>query len=354
PFLQFRKKEEKEFTENQKFIFFKLDNNYYAIANKDNGTVIDGNFSSRVAPHFPKNSLSGIFLRDIAQNVVASEQWNGINAMQWYLGDTDKPEYKTIKSSVTGKAMDIANSSKTQSEVVVTNDSNGGASQKWRIVKREKLPMPAESKKEKLPDIPHYTSYAENLPEKTESVTTASTLIPYIMVNDTWSRKNQIDKTPYYKLVKKQYWKKQFDHVFLPGETQTEVEKYGISKQAVETMRDKLGIEATINAGLNFGADKASKKGSGSLSIKITKELETTTSNTTSENTEISKEMKYVNSSDQQVAMAKYALVTQYSLERTDGSLVSAPWEVIQENVTKSTTWPDKRHIQSSVTKMIN
>ncbi|TXR62147.1 RICIN domain-containing protein [Bacillus sp. AR18-7] len=355
PLIQFRKKSEKEYAENQKFIFFKLDNNYYTIANKDDGTVTDSNFLPRIYNYFKNDPEKYYFLRKYFDpKVTANDQWNGSIGMQWYLGDTDNPEYKTIKSRLTSKVMDVADSSKEQSKVVVTNDSHGGASQKWRMVKRDKLPMPAETKKEKVPDIPQYTSYAEYLPDKTEPVTIASTLIPYFMVNDTWGRKDQIDKTPYYKLVKKQYWKKQFDHVFLPGETHTRVEKYGISKQAVETMRDKLGITTTINAGLNFGTNEASKKGAGSLALTITKELETTKSITESESTEKSIEMKYINSNDQQLAMAKYALVTQYSLERTDGSLVSEPWEVLQENVTRSTTWPDKRNINSSPIKIIN
>ncbi|HHT7008695.1 TPA: RICIN domain-containing protein [Bacillus cereus] len=321
--------------ENQKFMLVQLDGGYYVIANKKSGTVSDALVYN--GDYFKYSPFR--YMLDHHDETVFNIGWTTAHNQQWNIKGIGDDKYKIINRA-NSKVLTVDEHSKeTGADVIAYNDENA-LSQQWRLKKDEKINMPLVPKKEQLGDIPHYTGYSDNLPDSTKPVVVGSTMVPYFAVNDTWSAKDKIDKTPYYNLIKKQYWQKIQSHVFAPHRELTMTSKYGISKSSVETMRNKLGITTTITGSFEYGK-KDVWQGAGSISVQIAKELETTVSHTTNESTEKTVTNVFKNPSNGRLAWSKYALVTEYSLERADGTLVSEPWKVVLENDTRETTWPN-------------
>ncbi|WP_420975143.1 hypothetical protein [Bacillus thuringiensis] len=328
----------------QKYIFYALDNGYYAIANKDTGNVLtnaENNGWDKTDGARPYLQMGWSNTNDISRKTFRLEnEYNGSFVLRNQFDGT----------IVNGHAKGI----------VLQRDFANILYNYWEPTNKEHINgnMPQLLPNQSLPDVPKYTGYGQNLPDQTVPVVTGSTIMPAIMVTDSnWSDATKIQNSPYYRLVKKQYWKRLYSRNFTPGSSETVTTKTGMSRVDVDSMVDKTGIEIKADLGASFGGEKASKKGTASLEAKFTKELTITRSTTTTDINETTVEQVVKNPSDtKDFAWAKYALATEYSLERMDGSKVSSPWTVIDGTSTRETSWPSGQQptVQSTKTISVN
>ena len=177
--------------DNQRFVFFKLDGGYYAIANKKSGKVAD---------------VSGKSMDNGAN--IHQWKWHGDGNQLWILEDRNDG-YVSIKSKQSGKVAEVSGKSTSNGANIHQWEWHGDSNQLWKAIEVESLTIPSVPT-QPLPDIPQLTSYADNLPEETTPVIVSYVLIPCIIVQDTWDDKTKMQNSPYYMLVKKQYWKKRY------------------------------------------------------------------------------------------------------------------------------------------------
>lgn len=153
------------------------------------------------------------------------------------------------------------------------------------------------------------------------------TIIPYLMVKNDLPRSLQVKFTPYYKVVRKQYWKQLGSQVKVPGiaETTTFSQTNGMTQFAQSEVTSTLDMTFTASASIGFSGLFAS--GSASASFSSGFGLSTTQLNSleTYQQTELTHEV----SVDVQVntLISDYQLVDRYELYRMDGTLVQ-DWEV--------------------------
>jgi hypothetical protein len=291
---------------NQRFLIFPLDNGYYAIANKYSGLVVDGSKEN---------------------NSVQQWEWNGGKHQQWIL--EQNAGYYVIKNNLRGLVLDGSK----ENDSVQQWKGHGGNNQQWKIEDVETITLPT-FKTGSLPDIPRFTASGQNLPESTEKVITAYTLIPCIMANDSWSHSQKIKESPYYALIKREYWKIEFQEDFGPHDEKENIATYGMRTSHHQSMEQTTGITVSADAGFAF------KGFSASISTTVTHELKVSSSTSSEKMEEKTVKFKYNNPTGTTISYGKYAHVSEYQLLRMNGTFVDNPWSVTNENNTRTTTWP--------------
>ncbi|AJA22341.1 TPA: RICIN domain-containing protein [Bacillus thuringiensis] len=296
--------------ENEKFTFFPLDGGLYAIVNKNSGK--------------PVTVQSG-------SNILTQYSWTGSSNEQWYLRNQGNNYYEIVHQA-TGKVASYARNG--NAEYVDLDDSNpydpdrvfqisdAGAS-----VQLPTLPTIGSR-----PNAPEYNPTGpidQQLPQTSGSVVVGATSIPCIMVNDNQaSDYTKIHNSPYYVLVKEEYWEKVRSEIIPAGGSSKYTVTTGVSTEDQQRMTDTLSM--------NFGADLGFKfkAVSASLQYGISKTLQTEISTTSTESTESTEEKTITSISGKDTGYTAYQLVTKYTLKRTDGSAVSSSWTVRDPNQT--------------------
>ncbi|MBE5107882.1 RICIN domain-containing protein [Bacillus thuringiensis] len=312
--------------DNEQFIFFPLDGEKYAIVNKNSGkpVSIGGNASFG-------NSGDGGF----GPNALNQKNWTGAATEQWYLRDKGSNYYEIVNQG-NGKVaswggmylmdgwadyvdLDEANPSDSD-RVFQINYSPSGI----------KLPtLPAVGTRPNAPDYNPNGSIDQQLPQASGSVVVGASLIPSIMVKDNGaSDYTKIHNSPYYVLVKEEYWERVRSEIIPAGSSSKYTVKTGVSIVDQQKMTDTLSM--------NFGADLGFKFGDTSASLKygISKTLQTEVSKTSTDSKEETEEKTITSISGKNTGFTAYQLVTKYTLKRTDGSTVSDPWSVRDKNQT--------------------
>ncbi|KMQ16236.1 RICIN domain-containing protein [Bacillus mycoides] len=308
----------------QQFLFFKLDNNCYAVANKNSGKVMDVYSSSK----------------DDNANLV-QYYWHGSSNQQWLPIELPDNSFN-LQNNNSGKVMDVYSSSKDDNAHLVQYHSHEISNQQWSFLEGENFSLPSIAT-DTLPDVPQYTTLNDNLSDTTP-VITAYTLIPCIMVNDSWDETLKIQSTPYYMLYKKQYWKNIDSHTFAPYTTNTSITTYGMNNTDQQNMEETTGISVTADAGFSFGPI------STSISGTVTEELKVGQSTTTELMTTQENDETISNDSNSTVAWTKFALVSEYYLARADGTNIgSSPWVVINKNDERESYYPLDANLQKNV-----
>ncbi|NKQ20509.1 RICIN domain-containing protein [Brevibacillus laterosporus] len=301
----------------QQWLLYPLDGGRYAIINRNSGLVAD------VAGKSTSNSAR-----------LEQLDWHGEPFQQWLLYQTNDQGYYKIVNQNSGLVADVAGKSKGNSAHLEQLDDQNESFQYWSFDEVESITLPSVETKP-LPIAPQYKSLNDYLPDSTEPVVTAYTLLPCIMVNDNnWSADKKMQHSPYYMLTKTQYWKKIDSHTFAPHAQYTSETKYGMSQTDQESMTRNTNISVKADAGFSF------KAVSIGISKSVTKELQVSKSTTTTQMTEQTNSETIANPNNYTVAWTKYALVTEYTLKRGDGIRVSDPWTVINKNDERESYWP--------------
>ncbi|EJS62822.1 RICIN domain-containing protein [Bacillus cereus] len=322
----------------QKYLFFQLDGGSYAIVNKSSG---------KVSSYDP----------NIAITTLSSTSWKGSPSQQWHLRDQGNGYYE-IMNQGNGKVattrlksswgspnlnIDLDNSNPSDPEklfLIEDIDVNAvfGSITGIPLPGGVHLVDPNAFSVQNLPNIgtrPNAPDYDYNggvdqqLPQTSNSVVVGASLIPCIMVQDNSADDyTKIHNSPYYTLVKEEYWDKTFSAVVPAGLTRNYSFKTGMTSVDQQKMTDTLSMKIGADFGLKFGDLTAG------LKTEISRTIQTEISTT---NTELSEEQitsNIVSEAGKTTGFTEYQLATKYTLKRADGSIVSDPWVVKNNKIT--------------------
>ncbi|WIY58879.1 RICIN domain-containing protein [Bacillus arachidis] len=312
--------------DNRQFVFFPLDGGAYAIVNKNSGkpVVADGGKAYFGSPRY--FYIGG-------QDVLRQMSWTGASNQKWNLRDQGSNNYEIVNQGY-GKVVsygwegtlaqyiefaDLDNSNPSDSDRVF-NIANSGSS--------ISLPnLPATGTR---PDAPNYTgAIDQQLPQTSNSVVVGAALIPCIMVNDNQaSDYTKIHNSPYYTLVKEEYWDKTFSAVIPAGLTRNYSFKTGVTSVDQQKMTDTLSMKIGADFGLKFG------DASASIKSEVSRTIQTEISTTNTEASEETITSTVTSEAGKTTGFTEYQLATKYTLKRADGSLVSDPWVVKNNKIT--------------------
>jgi hypothetical protein len=315
-----------------KWLIFSLDGGLYAIVSRNSGYVI------AIEGGHPKNTQ------------------NGANIFQWYWSNADDQKWSFTSSSnaynivshKSGRVIGVwggSNNTKNGQPLILWDA--GAGDRRWTFEAIETINLPATPAKGTLPDIPHFTSTGQNLPDRTDQILTAFSDFPCIMVNDTWGPIQKIKETPYYRIMKREYWEKVFQEDIAAHDSIKKKEIFGMRTVEQRTMEEKTAITVAADAGFAF------KGVSASLSTTVAHELSVTHSTTTEVMRQFEAEYEYNNPTAVNVSYGKYRRVVEYRLLRANGTEVSPPWTVKKDSDTRITTWPDNTPIGARETSRV-
>ncbi|MES5949592.1 MULTISPECIES: RICIN domain-containing protein [Bacillus cereus group] len=316
--------------DNEQFVFFPLDGGTYAIVNKNSGKPVGLNDGSA------KYWTDGVRNSGV-NNVEALRQksWTGAANEQWYLRDKGNNNYEIVNQG-NGKVASWAGSSVTGGYLDYVDLDNSNPSDNNRLFN-----IPAASSTFSLPTLPavgtrpeapKYTEGGANdqqLPQTSNSVVVGASLVPCIMVKDSQaSDYTKIHNSPYYTLVKEEYWDKTFSAVIPAGLTRNYTFKTGMTSVDQQKMTDTLSMKIGADFGLKFG------DASASIKSEISKTIQTEISTTNTEATEETITSSVTSEPGKTTGFTEYQLATKYTLKRADGSVVSDPWVVKNNKIT--------------------
>ena len=194
-----------------------------------------------------------------------------------------------------------------------------------------------------IPYPPQLSSYNDGLSDLVSTTTIAETWVPFCLVDDpARSRQLQVLETPYYKLIRKQAYKKVITEHNTPGVAQeiTRSETYGIK------YTDTYKFQTTLKHSWSASGKIEAKISEPilSLSANYSQQLEITKTDVHeySTETEITKatSRKIFFNSEQAVRILIFNLANIIRFERMDGSEVFQDTEILDKDITASSAWP--------------
>lgn len=305
--------------DNAEWIIYPMDGDSYILGNKNSGKMMvikDAN-TANGTPLVQWDSGE------------ANANWNFIkNADDSYL----------IRSQLSGKMMVIKDAGKGNGTPIVEWDSHNGNGV-WNLHPTgNTFTIPTLPEVQELPDSPEYSESGgegQSLPSETEPVTIGADLIPAVMVTDNqWTKPLQMRYSPYYILEKRQYWSKIVNLSLAPGESQTTSYKYGVTITDQSTIENTLNLSFGSDAGLSFKGITKSKKRDISNSLHMS-ETHSSTRMTESDQS-VTMQNPFQDSS---MNYAKYILVNQFVLTRTDGTVANI-WTMSDNMTVHTTSYP--------------
>ncbi|MGY1465612.1 RICIN domain-containing protein (plasmid) [Bacillus toyonensis] len=318
-----------DFTDNEQFVFFQLDEGKYAIVNKNSGK--------------PVGLGGGINFSDGARDMawgdahtLGQNNWTGASTDQWYLRDQGNNNYEIVNEG-TGKVASWSGFRYTlgYTDYVDLDESNPSDNNRLFHIPaapRSTFSLPTLPAKGDRPNAPDYDSAGridQQLPQTSNSVVVGTSLVPCIMVNDSQaSDYTKIHNSPYYTLIEEEYWDKTFSAVVPAGVTHKYSFKTGMTSTDQQKMTDTLSMKVGADFGLKFGDASASFK------TEITKTLQTEISSTDTQISEELREDSVTAALGKTTGFTGYQLARKYTLKRADGSVVSDPWVVKNNKVT--------------------
>lgn len=307
----------------QNFLIFALDHGYSVIPAEHSGKVLNVSQKDWSYP-IPK-------------------PYTPIIQYQFGNGENEKFLIKnngSIEAKHNGKVFDVRGSSTQVDTPIIEHEFRNTANQKF-IFDRVKSFRVSVPQKQKLPDLPILSSIDDDAPAETARAKTGSALMPCIMVLDGLSLPRRMQESPYYILVKNQFWKRLWHDTFLPGEGLEQKETTGMAKTVQETMTQTTNISLQADFGFAF---KALTLGIGA---SISRSIEISTSTTDTVMSETTTTRNYKNENNFKIAWAKYALATEFILMRKNGTIAGS-WEAVDKTVTRSISYPPTQTLSCS------
>ncbi|WP_336992631.1 RICIN domain-containing protein [Bacillus toyonensis] len=324
--------------DNQEFVFFQLDGGAYAIVNKNSGKpVAIGNpiIDDDGVRQFRAFNNEGLLQKD----------WTGAATEKWYLRDKGNDIFEIVNQGY-GKVATHAWQGTLAQNWTYTDLDNSDPSDPYRLFKISKSPFPFETPGFNFdhgtfslpqlpatgtrPGAPNYSGgIDQQLPQTSDSVVVGASLIPCIMVKDNQANDyTKIHNSPYYTLVKEEYWDKTFSAVIPAGLTRQYTFKTGMTSVDQQKMTDTLSMKIGADFGLKFG------DASASLKSEISRTIQTEISTTNTEASEETITSTVTSEPGKTTGFTEYQLATKYTLKRADGSIVSDPWVVKNNKIT--------------------
>ncbi len=312
--------------DNQKFMFFPLDGDLYAIVNKNSGKVV------RVSGNKPQ--FGGDAMMDKSE-VLTQNTWTGAADQQWYFRDLGGYYYEIVNQGY-GKVASYAYTGNLISNAEFVDLDNSNPSDDKRVFSISTfndsitLPtLPTIGERPAAPDYDYYGDVGQKLPKTTTPVVVGASLVPCIMVNDgQTSDYTKIHTSPYYTLVKEEYWDQVYTAVIPSGATNSYTFKTGVTNTDQQKMTYTLSMKIGADLGLKFSDQTAA------LKFEIARTIQTEVSTTSAELSETTVQRTVTGEAGKPATgFTEYQLATKYSLYRQDGTMVSNPW-VVKDNQT--------------------
>ncbi len=269
--------------------------------------------------------------------------------------------FEITSPSNTGRVFDRTGSSKNRNpfkhptkhrDNIYSGNLHGGNNQQFSFINEGALPDRITSiRYRRIVDIPFppnpkglYTP--EN--NETSEVFYSETLIPFPLVKNDLPPSAQVTRTPYYRLVRTQFWKKpgvsgpadeQPDQIFRPGEVRERTirVKTGVKiSESEETFR-KLNVGFTSSQEVGGPIGPLTAKVTRSLSLGL--ELSQKNTVTKEETYEREETLKTTFTSTEIMRAIHYIKIDRYRLLRIDGVEISR-WDV-NTNVKHIATFPE-------------
>nr|WLN44377.1 Tpp insecticidal protein [Bacillus thuringiensis] len=306
--------------DNQKFMIFTLDNDFSVIAAKHSGKVID--------VHYNRFSSS-------PRHAIAQYDFHNNENQKFFISNDGVFAVKE-----TGLVWDVQGASNADGINIMPHDYHGASHQKFMLEPSESVSINLPTRAT-LPPAPDFktTNLDEILPDKTTPVITHATYIPYFMVKDPYYNAQQkIEKSPYYILVRRQYWEKKSQRIVGAGET------YGYSQTTGVSRTDQTSMTKTTEISIGADLGFAFKGFSAGLSTSITETLSVTKSTSNTDSTEETITITDSNTFNHTIARAKYMLINEYYVTRADGEEITSGdsmyWKVPDPSRTVTRTIP--------------
>ncbi|PGS81799.1 insecticidal toxin [Bacillus thuringiensis] len=294
---------------NQNFLVFNLDDGYSIIAAEHSGKVLD-----------------------LSQSIYWIIQYDFRNAdnQKFLIGNNG-----TIAVKKSGKVLDVRGSSTSNGTPIIDYSFQNKPNQKFSFEPVRFFRVPAPPIKS-LPPAPDFKNdINEKLPDTTSPIITHYTTIPYFMVNDpTFNLQQKIQNSPYYKLVKIQYWEKVTQRILGPSDSYEYEKRKGVSRTDQTSMTETVSMSIGADFGFMF------KGFSANLSTQISKELSVTKSTSNTEMTEETYKENYTNPFSHELARAQYMLVNEFYVTRMDDTRITANWTVRNDKETVTRIFP--------------
>lgn len=309
--------------DNQKFCCFELDDGSSVIACKHSGKVLDVKRNSK---------------KDCA-NIIQYQYHGGENQRFTFDGNT-------IKCVGSAKVLDVNHGSSDDKAEIIQYKYHGGDNQQFIPNECGNMNTPANEEIVELPDIPRMTSFEETLPDETAKVVTAEVFLPYFVVDDSIDNAERMSQTPYYKLVKKQGWRKLYQEEFSGRTEEERTEEYyaGITETDQQQMEHSIGMTLGVDFGFAFEGFSVGIKSQIEESLKVT-ETHTTEKASYHKYTET---VKYGKGA--QFAIAKWIRVDEYHLYRADGTQI-ANWSMDIETDARQDGYPELNARNLTITR---
>ncbi|MGF9816381.1 RICIN domain-containing protein, partial [Bacillus toyonensis] len=315
----------------QKFMVYPLNGDYYALSSKVSGKTFD------VRNHS---------MDDLA--IIVQNTWQGSQSQQFHPSQ-EETDYFSVQCRHSGKVWDVRNESMDNDAIIQQYTWKGINGQKFNFSPVESILVPS-TPVYPPPPVPEYEDIDDILPTFSEKVVTNYTLAPFFAVNDPYypNENQQIQTNPYYLYVKKQYWEKVASVKAIPGQEFNYTVTSGMTHEDQNIVSTTVGHTIGADLGFQFGKSEG-RHSSASLSYQYTTQLGTveSTSDTTLE--EKTEGYKYTNTGDFTVAWSMYILVSEYSLERSDGTLVNEPWIVKDEHTLSTSSYPPSLAVSTGI-----
>ncbi|PGD92847.1 toxin [Bacillus pseudomycoides] len=325
--------------DHERFAFFQLDGGAYAIVNKNSGKVVTFGTGSWVSggpipasetlqqQKWTGEAKQKWNLRDLGSNGQGSNNYEIVNQANGKV-----PSYRWIGSVVDNtEYLQLDNSNPSDADKVFTlfNGTMNLGGMDFTFF-NDTISVPKLPATGTRPEAPVYTGGADQqLPQTSNSVVVGASLIPCFMVNDNQASDfTKIHNSPYYTLVKEEYWDKTFSKVIQPGLSESYSYKTGVSSVDQQKMTDTLSMKIGADLGIKFG------DASASLKSEISRTIQTEISTTNSEATEETRSYTATGEPGKATGYTQYQLATKYTLKRADGSIVSDPWVVKNDKIT--------------------
>jgi len=193
-----------------------------------------------------------------------------------------------------------------------------------------------------IPEPPQLTSYTCSAPLYVNETIIGESWVPFSLVADiSFSPVVQVSQTPYYKLIRKQAWKKIKDYSYEPGMGYTKTYKMyqGITEVEKQTVQNTLEHSWSIQGSAEFSLLKPVIK--ATLGASYSNKLSTSTTLVNEYSAVFWNEIteSLVFNTTTTVRFVVYELVDRYSLERMDGSNAVDPWEIYYPEFDKFRTY---------------
>ncbi|AXY11315.1 hypothetical protein CUC43_32385 (plasmid) [Bacillus thuringiensis LM1212] len=293
---------------NQQFYFFELDGGKLAVVPRNSGRPLEPGFG------------------DQPENRIVQGAWTGTISQQWALQDRTASSVHMFNQSDGAVASYGRNDQEQFPELNPPDPSGPNPERAWYLEPAYQALLPNMVSTTPIPSPPEYSSgIYEVLPDQSEVATVSNALIPCILVNDgSVSPDIKVQQSPYYLLIKQQYWQKAVFGTVSPNTTREFLFQSGTTSLDQQSMSDTINMTIGGDFGLQFNKVSAPAK------FVISNQIQTVVSTTNEQLSGFTDTIEYRNiKKNVLVGVSIYQLVTRYVLYRTDGSLVAEPWKFI-------------------------